>query len=166
MMGSRAMSTDEQASLLKFQIGEDLREKLDEASAENGRSLAEEVRQRLIGSFRSDADRTTRDLVEEIFLLAFEVKLEVGDDWHTNDRARATFAAAVTDQIKSYGKGDEPVRKDSETEPAEPEETIVGRTIARLFRRRTAYLTHRSDKGSAQILHEKKLNAVRKRKGP
>jgi hypothetical protein len=160
------MSTDEQASLLKFQIGEDLREKLDQASAENGRSLAEEVRQRLIGSFRSDADPKTRDLVEEIFLLAFEVKLEIGDDWHTTDRARATFAAAVADQINWYGKGDKPVRKDSETELAESEEIIVGRTIARIFRRRTEYLTHRSEKGGAQILHERKLDTRRKRKGP
>ncbi|MFK4530136.1 hypothetical protein ABIF90_008117 [Bradyrhizobium japonicum] len=160
------MSTDEQASLLKFQISEDLRGKLDGASAENGRSLAEEVRQRLIGSFRSDADRKTRDLVEELFLLAFEVKLEVGDDWHANDRARATFAAAVAEHINSYGKGNKPIRKDSETVPAEPEETIVGRTIARLFRRRTTYQSHRSDSGSAQIIHEKKLDAIRKRKGP
>lgn len=159
------MSTDEM-SWLKFQITDDLRQRLDVASAENERSLAEEVRQRLMSSFGSVDDPKTRDLAEEITLLAFEVKLEVGDDWHANARARATFAAAVADQINSYGKGDKPVREDLDTKAAEPREVTVGRTIARQFRRRTAYLTKRSEIGGAQILHERKLDARRRRKGP
>jgi hypothetical protein len=162
---SIAMSTDE-TSWLKFQITDDLRKRLDVASAENERSLAEEVRQRLMSSFGSVDDSKTQDLAEEITLLAFEVKLEVGHDWHANDGARATFAAAVADQINSYGKGDKPVREDSGTRSAESREETVGRTIARQFRRRTAYLTTRSEKGGAQILHERKLDARRKRKGP
>jgi hypothetical protein len=128
------MNDEELVTSLKFQLGETLKKWLEESSSAAGHSLAEEIRQRLGDSWRFDQDRPTRFLVEEIFLLAQEVKKEIGDNWHENERAKATFVAAVTDHIWSHGKDDEPYRKDPDR--VATEEAIIGRTIARLFRRK------------------------------
>ena len=127
------MNEEEAVTSLKFQLGDTLRKWLEESSAAAGHSLAEEIRQRLGTSWRFDRDLPTRLLAEEIWLLAQEVKKEVGDRWHESEFARATFVAAVSDHIWSYGKEDKPYRKD--TDRVETEEAIIGRTIARLFRR-------------------------------
>ena len=127
------MNDEESVTSLKFQLGEVLRKWLEESSAAAGHSLAEEIRQRLGTSWRFDRDLPTRLLADEIWFLAQEVKKEVGDRWHESEFARATFVAAVSDHIWSYGKEDKPYRKD--TDRVETEEAIIGRTIARLFRR-------------------------------
>ena len=75
-----------------------------------------------------------RLLGEDIFLLAGEVKKEVGERWYENERARAVFVAAVADHIANVNKEDEPYRKDPSR--VETEEMIIGRTISRVFRRR------------------------------
>ena len=128
------MDDEESVTSLKFQLGGSLKKWLEESSSAAGHSLAEEIRQRLGDSWRFDQDRPTKFLAEEIFLLAQEVKREIGDDWYESERAKATFVAAVTDHICSHGKDDEPYRKDPDR--VETEEAIIGRTIARLFRRR------------------------------
>jgi hypothetical protein len=128
------MSEEDSVTSLKFQLGGTLKKWLEETSAAAGHSLAEEIRQRLGDAWRFDRDRPTRFLAEEIFLLAQEVKKEIGDHWHESERAKATFVAAVTDHIWSHGKDDKPYRKDPDR--VETEEAIIGRTIARLFRRR------------------------------
>ena len=119
---------------LKFQLAGTLREWLEQLSAESGRSLAEEIRQQIGIASMLDRDRPTRLLCEEIWLLANEVKKEVGERWYEDDRARAIFAAAVVYHITNHGKADAPYRKD----PArvETEESLIGGTIARMFRRR------------------------------
>ena len=128
------MGEEDSVTSLKFQVGGILKKWLEESSSAAGHSLAEEIRQRLGDSWRFDQDRPTKFLAEEIFLLAQEVKREIGDDWHESERAKATFVAAVTDHIWSHGKDDKPYRKDPDR--VETEEAIIGRTIARLFRRR------------------------------
>jgi hypothetical protein len=128
------MNEEDSVTSLKFQLRGALKKWLEESSSAAGHSLAEEIRQRLGDSWRFDRDRPTRFLAEDIFLLAQEVKKEIGDHWHESERAKATFVAAVTDHIWSHGKDDEPYRKDPER--VETEEAIIGRTIARLFRRR------------------------------
>jgi hypothetical protein len=128
------MNEEESVTSLKFQLGDTLRTWLEESSAAAGHSLAEEIRQRLGTSWRFDRDLPTRFLAEEIFLLAQEVKRETGDHWHESERAKATFVAAVADHIWNRGKEDKPYRKDPDR--VETEEAIIGRTIARLFRRR------------------------------
>ena len=125
---------DQSVTSLKFQLGGPLRKWVEQLSSEHGHSLAEEIRQQLGAAYQLDQDRRTRFLLEDIFLLAGEVKKEVGDRWYENERARAIFVAAVTDHIMSVGKGDEPYRKDPTR--VDTEETIIGRTISRLFRRK------------------------------
>ena len=127
------MDDEEAVTSFKFQLGDTLRKWLEESSAAAGHSLAEEIRQRLVTSWRFDRDLPTRFLAEDIFLLAQEVKKEIGEHWHESERAKATFVAAVSDHIWSHGKEDKPYRKDPDR--VETEEAIIGRTIARLFRR-------------------------------
>ena len=67
-------------------------------------------------------------------ILAGEVKKEVGENWHENERARAIFVAAVADHVANVNKKDEPYRNDPSR--TETEEMIVGRTISRFFRRK------------------------------
>ena len=128
------MDDENSVTSLKFQLGGELRKWLEELSSSAGNSLAEEIRQRLFTSWRFDQDLPTRFLAEDIFLLAQEVKKEIGDHWHESERAKATFVAAVADHIWSHGKKDEPYRKDPDR--VETEEAIIGRTVARVFRRR------------------------------
>jgi hypothetical protein len=125
---------DQSVTSLKFQLGGPLRKWVEQLSSENGHSLAEEIRQQLGAAYRLDMDRRTRFLIEDIFLLASEVKKEVGERWYENERARAIFVAAVTDHITNVDKKDEPYRKDPSR--VDTEEEIIGRTIARLFRRK------------------------------
>jgi len=125
---------DQSLTSLKFQVGGPMRQWLERLSAEHGHSLAEEIRQQLGSAYRLDQDPRTRWLVEEIFLLASEVKKEVGDSWYESERARTIFVAAVTDHIASVGKDDEPYREDPSR--VSTEEAIIGRTISRLFRRK------------------------------
>jgi hypothetical protein len=126
------MATNEITSL-KFQLAGPLRTWLEQLSAENDRSLAEEIRQQLGYAWRLDQDRRTRLLGEDISLLATQVKKEVGEPWYESERARAIFVAAVADHIANLNKPDEPYRED----PNETQETRIGRTISRLFRRLT-----------------------------
>jgi hypothetical protein len=128
------MNEEDSVTSLKFQVSGTLKKWLEESSSAAGHSLAEEIRQRLATSWRFDRDLPTRFLAEDIFLLAQEVKKEIGDHWHESERAKATFVAAVADHIWSHGKDDKPYRKDPDR--VENEEAIIGRTIARLFRRR------------------------------
>jgi hypothetical protein len=126
--------SDESVTSLKFQVDGPMRKWLEQLSSEHRQSLAEEIRQQLATAWRLDRDPQTRLLTEDIFLLAGEVKKEVGDRWYESERARAIFIAAVTDHIMSVDKEDEPYRKDPSR--VDTEETIIGRTISRLFRRK------------------------------
>ena len=127
--------SDEPVTSLKFQMAGPMRKWLEELSSESGESLAEVFRQQLTTAYRLDQDRRTRLLTEDIFLLSGEVKKEVGDRWYESERARAIFIAAVTDHIMSVDKEDEPYRKDPTR--VDTEETIIGRTLSRLFRRKS-----------------------------
>ena len=120
---------------LKFQVGGPLRKWLEQLSSEHGTSLAEEIRRQLGTAYRLHLDPRTRSLTEDIWLLASEVKKEVGDRWYESERARAIFVAAVTDHITNVDKEDQPHRKDPSH--LDTEEVIIGRTISRLFRRKS-----------------------------
>ena len=131
------MSMTEDSSSLKFQLGNMLREALDRAANSNSRSLGQEIRGRLYFSFDLDRDSNTRQLVMDLLQLANAIALDVGQAWHSSERARLTFAAAVSDRIINHKASDAAAgKKDAELDAsAKQEATITGRTIARMLRK-------------------------------
>jgi len=148
-----------QSQQLKFLLSENLRLKLDRASQKSGHSLAEEIRNRLEDSFEFETDPRTFELIQDLVLLAHEVKVDIGDNWHANERSRAVFAATIADQIQSYRARSEPFKKDTAPDASEAPETTIGRAIARAFRRAIRPTT-RSEEG---LEHRHHLRKIRKR---
>ena|SRR5215813_1973848 len=127
----------------KITLGDDLRSKLDEASVLNGRSVAEEIRQRLEGSFDIQADGHTLDLIYALLFLAHETMCDFGVSWWGDERARSALMAAIVDQILSYqikrsASAAWPLMSSGTPEqqagPDDPPE-VIGRAIARNYRR-------------------------------
>jgi hypothetical protein len=85
---------------LKISLPDETRAALDAASAQSGKSLADEIRTRLAWSFEQDAvDKPTRDLLVDIGGLAEQLARDKGFRWHSHDKARQTFIEAVKDWI-------------------------------------------------------------------
>ena len=82
-----------QSQQLKFVLSENLRQKLDRASQKSGQSLAEEIRNRLEDSFEFETDPRTFELIQDLVLLAHEVKVDIGDNW-VNESISKSFRAA------------------------------------------------------------------------
>jgi hypothetical protein len=127
----------------KITLGEDLRSKLGEVSALNGRSIAEEIRQRLEMSFDIQGDGHTLDLIYALLFLANETVRDFGSTWWGDERARSAFMAAIADQIQSYPidpntRGARPLitlgTREQQAGPDDPAE-VIGRAIARNYRR-------------------------------
>jgi hypothetical protein len=125
-------------SQFKITLGDDLREKLDDACYISLRSVAEEIRQRLEMSFDLDGDERTLDLIYAMLFFARAVEIDFNRRWWLNEKARSAFLAAVVDQITSYVIDSAEVpnrltRKQSSAHDDPPE--AIGRTFARNFRR-------------------------------
>jgi Arc-like DNA binding domain len=144
-------------------LGDELRDKLDHACRVSSRSVAEEIRQRLVASFELEKDPHTWDFLQDLLLLAAEVKLDIGEDWRANERTRAVFAAAIADQIQSYRAPGEPGRKDVASDATEAPEITIGRAIARGFRRATKRYA-RSEEGLELHRHLQKLKRRKENK--
>ena len=101
---------------MKVALPEELRARLDAASEKSGRSVAEEIRARVEASFTRDAvvDKPTRDLHEGVALMAAEIELETGANWHQHAGAHEVLAQAIRarlDELKPKGStafGDRP----------------------------------------------------------
>jgi plasmid stability protein len=77
-------------------LPEDLRARLEVASAAAGHSVAEEIRRRVERTFIEDAlDPPLRALIDDIVELAELVRLDVAGAWHTDPGAHAAFRSAV-----------------------------------------------------------------------
>jgi hypothetical protein len=80
---------------LKIALPDELRARLDAASAKSGQSVAEEIRNRVEASFaREAADQPTADFLEGMGRAAAEIEREVGAAWRKN-----AFAHEVLKQV-------------------------------------------------------------------
>ena len=88
---------------LKITLDDDQRSQLDRATEQSGKSLSEEIRDRLSLSFLFEMrGQDTSDLLIALLRIAAVVESEIGFDWSESEKARATFVAATVDQIMSY----------------------------------------------------------------
>jgi plasmid stability protein len=102
---------------LKVSLPDDLRARLDARSAENNRSVAEEIRSRVEASFAQEAvDKPMRDLLESAALLATEIERECGASWDQNVVAHETFIEAIQLWL-------EPLKQGSTALPSRPHAT-------------------------------------------
>jgi hypothetical protein len=117
-------------------LGNELREALAKAAKNNTQSLGQEIRERLHFSFDIESDNDTFRLVLDILRLVDAIARDFGHGWHASERARFTFAVAVSDQINNHKASDAAAaKKDAELDDrAKLEAIITGRTIARMLR--------------------------------
>jgi hypothetical protein len=86
---------------LKIALPDDLRARLDAASAKSGQSVASEIRHRIEASFaREAADRPTRDLIEGVARMAAEIERETGSTWHEHAGAFETLEWAIKFRLR------------------------------------------------------------------
>ncbi len=146
----------------KITLGDDLRAKLDRSSSLNLRSTAEEIRQRLEMSFDIQGDGHTLDLIYAILFLAHEIMRDFGTTWWGDERARSAFMAAIADQVMSYPINPADLAAsplvtlgtpEQQAGPEDPPE-VIGRAIARNYRRRVRPLGFRSDNFDISRFHE------------
>jgi hypothetical protein len=127
---------------LKISLPDETRAALDAASAQSGKSLADEIRARLAWSFEQDAvDKPTRDLQADIAGLAEQLSRDKRFSWYAHDKARQTFIEAVKDWITNL----KPTRRWPLLKPETPGATALmwgdddpatlGRAIARHYAR-------------------------------
>ena len=137
----------------KITLGDDLRAKLEAYTSLTQRSIAEEIRQRLEMSFDIQGDGHTLDLIYAILFLAHETMRDFGITWWGDERARTAFMAAIADQVMSYpiNSTDFAARplitlgtREQQAGPEDPPE-VIGRAIARNYRRRIRPLGFLSD---------------------
>jgi hypothetical protein len=85
---------------LKVSLPGELRARLDAASAESGRSLADEIRMRVEASFAREAvDKPTRDFLDGLALMPAEIERETGAAWHSHAGAFAVFRQAILSRL-------------------------------------------------------------------
>ena len=122
---------------LKITLEDDQRSQLDRATEQSGKSLSEEIRDRLSLSFLLEMrGRDTADLLIALLRIADVVEDEIGFDWSESERARATFVSAVVDQIMSYEfrTNPNPVPRRAGARPENSPKSLGG-FIARGYRR-------------------------------
>jgi plasmid stability protein len=77
-----------------------LRKKLEEASAATGRSIAEEIRERLVLTFlHEDIDDAVRNFMAQAGVLALFVSNQTGQDWRTHPGANAALRHAINARL-------------------------------------------------------------------
>ena len=128
------MSRHQPPQQIKIGLGDHLRAMVDHVAGANGRSVAEEIRARLLLSFQLEQDPVTLALLHEIKVLAQMVRSATGNDWHSDQRAQEIFAAAASDQIRSYAIDGQPSRQETAAELTGEPDVDMGRAIARSLR--------------------------------
>jgi hypothetical protein len=115
---------------LKVSLPDHLREWLDNASSASGKSVAEEIRERVIRSFEITVDPKTQDLINFIMRLAHQIGLETGCPWHEHPGVKEAFSTAVAARVGRLGAEGEPAAFEILTEP------FLGKVIGRQVDRR------------------------------
>jgi hypothetical protein len=82
---------------LKVALSDDLRARLDAATARSGRSLADEIRRRVELSLEIDAEGgPTAALAQAVLDLAALVYIDTGQNWYSHAAAHWAFRTALT----------------------------------------------------------------------
>jgi hypothetical protein len=109
---------------LKIALPDDLRARLDAASAKSGQSVAEEIRSRVEETFaREAADKPSADFLEGVALLPAEIERETGANWHGHAGAHEALVQAIISRLEtlkplgSTAFGDRPYATTSEDDP-------------------------------------------------
>jgi hypothetical protein len=88
---------------LKIALPDELRARLDAASAKSGRSVAEEIRSRVETSFAQEAvDKPTRDFLEGVPEMAIATELEMGSAWHKHAGAHYAFGEVISTRLERF----------------------------------------------------------------
>jgi hypothetical protein len=149
----------------KITLGDELREKLDEACSISMRSVAEEIRQRLEMSFDLQGDERTLDLIYAMLFLAQAIELDFDRPWWRNEKARSAFLAAVADQITSYAiDSAEPPSRTQRKQVTDDPPDVIGRTLARNYRRTVSPVDWKLKKFDTEQFRELMSKAWRKKK--
>jgi hypothetical protein len=110
---------------MKVALSDELRARLDAASAKSGQSVAEEIRSRVETSFRQEAilDKPTHDFFVGVALMPAEIERETGAAWHKHPGAHEVFKQAFLlrlEELKPKGStafGDRPHATTSDDDP-------------------------------------------------
>jgi hypothetical protein len=87
---------------LKISLPDGTRAALDEASAESGRSLAEEIRERLGWSFEYERlDKPTRELLFAAKELAAMFQPDTGENWSETLKGRQALGLTIKGYLES-----------------------------------------------------------------
>jgi hypothetical protein len=118
---------------LKVNLTPDLRAHLEAAIVRTGRSLAEEVRERLGSSLFADEqlDQPTRSFQAAIPQLARKVRGYFGAEWHADVYACEAMSDAVVELLARHKS----TVTASETSTPRDDPAVVGRVIAREYLR-------------------------------
>ena len=109
---------------------------LREWGARHGRTMSQEIRERLAGSlFEETRDAKTKQLEAEIVQLASEVLHDFKTHWHAEPRAHKAFLAAVADQIGSHEPPPTPTSGSPDINDLSDPPDVIGRALARRYRR-------------------------------
>jgi hypothetical protein len=130
---------------LKISLPDGTRAALDEASAKSGRSLAEEIRERLAWSFEYEAlEKPTRDLLYAVKELGALFPLDTGHDWATTLKGRQALGLTIQGFLESGAPTDGGATEDL-FGPGDPQ--TVSRILLRHFER---YLKTKAETGLAE----------------
>jgi hypothetical protein len=136
---------------------------LREWGARHGRTMSQEIRERLAGSlFEETRDAKTKQLEAEIVQLASEVLHDFKTHWHAEPRAHKAFLAAVADQIGSHEPPPTPTSGSPDINDLSDPPDVIGRALARRYRRdREAVESARTAVRQAQRIKRKQENKER-----
>jgi plasmid stability protein len=113
---------------LSIAVDSELREELEKRAAASGRSVAEEIRQRLTLSldYERNFDEQTRRLGYDLMSLARNVRANSGFDWHAHPKAHEALTEAIRVFLQIATR---PEVQNAPWGPDDPK--TLGRTLAR-----------------------------------
>jgi hypothetical protein len=81
-------------------LPDEIRSLLDRAVAQSGKSLSQEIQQRLVWTFEQELlDKPTRDLLVAVISLAALIRTQLGQAWYEQAGANEVFSAAIGSQV-------------------------------------------------------------------
>jgi hypothetical protein len=148
-------------------LDDGMRAKLDAFADKHGRSIADEIRQRIEYSLDEEGlDERTWWLTHQIKRLARDVQHATGVSWYTHPLAHIAFVEAIATLLEKL-KPALPPNESSPTETEQQEAKAVGRTITRLIRHHPeepVFASMPRSFSQSQIPHPRPAPAQKRRK--
>jgi hypothetical protein len=128
-MGRKPLSAEARKRQLSVALPDDLRKFVEFMADAQGRSVADEIRQRLEDSRRSEQlfDASTRWMAQEISLLARDVQTQTGHSWQQHPKSHEALAAAIATVLEQF----KPKPVEGENTWGADDPVTLGRAIAR-----------------------------------